>query len=223
MNKRLSRFARDWKSYVGMVAGLSSGLTAFTDALDKARGAFAGLRGLPPETRWLAALVLGGLALLALATALSRRSLLLRPERFVVSADEPDHLVGREQEIKALCTECERHHLVFLVGESGAGKSALVRSGVVPRYQAPDGEQVFVPVLVDLSAVAWHNGLRKALATSISALSDEERQALGIEQAIEPETIFDSLGRLPGSPGRRLLIIPGRGRAVENARPSPLW
>ena len=58
-------------------------------------------------------------------------SRLLQPDRFSIRAEERRHLKGREDEINELSDLCEHQLLVFLEGESGAGKSALARAGLV--------------------------------------------------------------------------------------------
>ncbi len=89
------------------------------------------------EARWVVVAVLAVGAAILLYAALSRHSVLRKPERFLVSADNPKYLVGREEHILALTDECEHASLLFLIGESGTGKSALVRAGMLPQLRAP--------------------------------------------------------------------------------------
>ena len=51
-------------------------------------------------------------------------------------ADEADLFFGREQHVDALLTRLSSSHFVAVVGESGAGKSSLVRAGLLPALQA---------------------------------------------------------------------------------------
>lgn len=204
----MSRLAKDWKLYVGVVAGLSSALAALTDFATQLGTAVTGLRDLPPETRWVAAAALLVLAIIALVAALSRRSRLLQHDRFIISADDPNHLVGREENIRALVNECREHTLVFLVGESGAGKSALVRSGLLPRLQKDaGGPRALLPVLVDLSSAGWQGGLRSALAQAMLDLPEAELGELGISAPFEREAVFAALRGRPEQPKRQLLVI----------------
>ena len=89
------------------------------------------------EARWVVVAVLAVGAAILLYATLSRHSVLRKPERFLVSADNPKYLVGREEHILALTDECEHASLLFLIGESGTGKSALVRAGMLPQLRAP--------------------------------------------------------------------------------------
>jgi WD40 repeat protein len=51
-------------------------------------------------------------------------------------ADEADLFFGREQHVDALLKRLSGSHFVAVVGESGAGKSSLVRAGLLPALQA---------------------------------------------------------------------------------------
>jgi conflict system STAND superfamily ATPase len=182
MSPRLQRLTTDWKTYTGVIAGAVAGLSVATELLDKLAKAVAGVANLPPEMKWLATGLLAALSVLALVAVLGRRSILLRPERLVISADDPKHLVGRDEEVKALARECERNALVFLQGESGAGKSALVLGGLLPHYQATraDSEAArLLPIRIDASPLAWDNGLRIELARALRDVSADEQARLG--------------------------------------------
>ncbi len=149
------------------------------------------------------------LSVLALASALGRRSTLLRPERFVISADDPAHLVGRDEEVKALAKACEHNALVFLQGESGAGKSALVQGGLLPHYQAArTANEVprLLPVRIDASPLSWDMGLRTGLARPIGGLSADERTQLGAAAPLGSDDPFTWLAGLPVNAPRRVLL-----------------
>jgi WD40 repeat protein len=51
-------------------------------------------------------------------------------------ADEADVFFGREDHVDALLERLSRSHFVAVVGESGAGKSSLVRAGLLPSLDA---------------------------------------------------------------------------------------
>src|SRR5918996_92071 len=94
---------------------------------------------LPPITWYLAPVLLLAVGMFALRDGLARRSRLLRPEALLLKADNPRHLKGREEDIDRLSALCYEYQQVNLVGESGAGKSALIQAGLVPRLQAERG------------------------------------------------------------------------------------
>jgi WD40 repeat protein len=50
--------------------------------------------------------------------------------------DEADLFFGREEHVDALLTRLSASHFVAVVGESGAGKSSLVRAGLLPALEA---------------------------------------------------------------------------------------
>jgi membrane protein implicated in regulation of membrane protease activity len=125
VNPRLQKLASDWKTYVALVAAAATAMSAFTDLVSKAADTVAGLKSLSPEARWLVAAVFLVLTIVFLLAALSRRSVLLEPKRFLLSSENPEHLVGREEEVAHLARQCSRHSMVFLTGDSGTGKSAL--------------------------------------------------------------------------------------------------
>jgi len=211
MSPRLQRLATDWKTALaGLGIAVSAGLAAATELVNKLALAIAGVKDLPSEAKWLAAALLAALAVLALVSALGRRSTLLRPERFVISADDPEHLVGRDDEVKALAKACEQNALVFLQGESGAGKSALVQGGLLPQYQATRaGNEAaqLLPIRIDASPLAWDNGLRIELARAIRGLSADERAQLGAATAVDSDDAFPWLSALPLHASRQMLLV----------------
>lgn len=78
-----------------------------------------------------------GLLLLvfALYIRFSKSSRLLLVEALQIDPDNPAHLIGHSDKIDQLQQVCQNGFLVNLVGESGAGKGALVRSGLVPTLE----------------------------------------------------------------------------------------
>ena len=149
--------------------------------------------------------------MLALVAVLGRRSILLRPERFVISADDPEHLVGRDEEVKALAKACEQNALVFLQGESGTGKSALVLGGLLPHYQASrTGNEAarLLPIRIDASPLSWDNDLRVEVARALRDVSAEEQVRLGATAGPGSGDPFSWLTALPiDAPCQVLLVL----------------
>jgi hypothetical protein len=169
-------------------------------------------QNLPEPFRWTFAALLFLIALFLLGASLRRRSVLVRPERFLLSADDPEHLVGREQEIRELAGECARHPLVWLLGESGSGKSALVKAGLIPWFKSEipprHGASRLVPLLLDASALRWDSGIRDALTDAlIAAFRASDNTAPAILASLEEGKPFDWLSGVlrPGAP--EILII----------------
>ncbi|MGH8568845.1 MAG: hypothetical protein ACREXU_12740, partial [Gammaproteobacteria bacterium] len=212
MSPRLQRLATDWWNTLAvLVTGAGAVLTLATEIPDKLANAVAGVANLPPAAKWVLAVLFAGLSVLALVSAFGRRSTLLRPERFVISADDPEHLVGRDEEVKALAKACEQNALVFLQGESGAGKSALVLGGLLPHCQATRaGSEAprLLPICIDASPVAWDKGLRIELARSLRDVSAEEQEWLGATAPLGSDDPFPWLSALPvHAPCQVLLVL----------------
>ena len=94
MNPRLQKLTSDWKTYVALLAGAGAAFSAFTELVKKVTEGISALKGLPTEFKWVVAVVLGAVAAFLLIGALSRKSKLIEPKRFLISADDPNHLVG---------------------------------------------------------------------------------------------------------------------------------
>lgn len=153
--------------------------------------------------------LLGALFLLGswflLRPLLLPRSRLLQPERFVIRAEERRHLKGREDEIKTLSDLCEHQPLVFLEGESGAGKSALARAGLIDESER---RKRLHPIYVDLSEAGWEERLRALVCQEVwRSLSDAERSILELKAPPPPEAVFSLLAGLASRLGRTPLLI----------------
>ncbi len=98
----------------------------------------------------------------------------------------PGHLSGRSDDIRRLSGAVVTHPLVFLTGESGSGKSALVRCGLIPALQRHPGatlKQSILPIYLDSYPVDWEDGLRQRLADAVWQWledDDEQRKRLSI-------------------------------------------
>ncbi len=211
MSPRLQKLATDWKTYLALLTAAGAASSLLTDVVKKATETFSVLKGLPPEARWLVAGVFLVLTVIFLVGALSRRSILLEPKRFLLSSENPEHLAGREEEVEHLARQCRRHSLVFLEGVSGSGKSSLVRAGLVPAFLHQDGPglsgSVFVPLVIDLSGLGWQRSLATALSRGLAGMPEDSWKALGGGERPTPEGVFPWLAERPASAARRLLLI----------------
>jgi conflict system STAND superfamily ATPase len=204
-----------WQAYAAIAAFISTVLTALADHLDKLPGALKWWHELPTTAK----IVFGAFVLLVgiglLVSALSRRSMLLRRERFDLQPDNPGHLAGRAEDISRIASFCEACPLVFLLGESGAGKSALVQAGLLPHFldqgRKPRDGCRLVPIRLDASALDWERGLRVELARSLRTLSADALKMLGVAESPaalpKADEVFSWLERLPEEAPCRLLII----------------
>src|SRR5271166_2717450 len=111
---------------VGSLAALLHALAAVSKTAEELATSF-GLRG-PTSQAAVIVVALVGIWLVYLGSR--RRSRLLRPEALNLHVDDLGYLPGRAGDLLKLASLCRDRSLVFLVGESGAGKSALVRAGL---------------------------------------------------------------------------------------------
>ena len=138
---------------------------------------------------------------------LTERSSLRRPEALWLRADRPDHLIGREGDVERLTKLCKDFRLIFLVGESGAGKSALLQSGLVPSW-AESKSSSFLPIYLDVWGEDWEQGPRQSLCDCVwKALSAKDREILTLKEAARPEELVALLGTLSASLHRTPVIL----------------
>jgi hypothetical protein len=167
------------KTIGGSLAVLTSMFTAiaqFNDTLRKAIDSLGPLAELPITIWLLVAAILLIAGVLTLRDGLARRSRLLQPEALLLKADNPAHLRGRSEDIERLSTLCYEYQQVHLVGESGAGKSALVQAGLCPALRA---DARLFPIYLDVWGQDWQEGPRTALTYALwEALSERDREIL---------------------------------------------
>ena len=109
--------------------------------------------------------------------ALSKKSKLLRVERFDLRVRKADELLGRDEDVANLKGLIEGSSLVLVDGESGCGKSSLIAYGLVPKLKE-DGSMF--PVLVGSYGGNWDLGLAGKIFEAIwSGLSKEDREKIG--------------------------------------------
>lgn len=180
--------------------------TATDKLLEVIPATVKGLVETAPWVRWAFLGVLVVLGLWMLRVALARRSRLLQPERFIIRNDEPRFLKGREDEVRELRELCETRSLVFLEGESGSGKSALVKAGLKPACL--DSKRL-LPVYVDLAGADWEDRLASQVAREFwHALSTDQRAALKLP--VPPATdarLWASLVAVPAKVGLQVLLV----------------
>ena len=107
----------------------------------------------------------------------ARGSRLADPDALRLNPESLDKLVGRDDDLTKLRNALTQP-LVFLVGESGCGKSALLRIGI---EKNPQFNSHFLPLYIDMSVQDWEGSLVRALRdTFIRALPTDSsfRQVL---------------------------------------------
>ncbi|MEO1528026.1 MAG: hypothetical protein AAFX06_21555 [Planctomycetota bacterium] len=206
---RLRQFLQDWKTYAGMLSGAGAVALNWIDGFDD----------LPAPLKWLSICGLAFVTLWALLSSMSRKSTMLRPDRFLITTEKPEELVGRETDLADLLRQCEASRLVFMPGESGSGKSALAKAGLVAKLKSNSAN--LLPVYIDASLLEWRDGLATALTTELLRLSEDELVAIGVgpktgdeqasqDKSLERPTVASLstwLETLPTAAPRKLLIV----------------
>jgi hypothetical protein len=141
-----------------------------------------------------------GLAAALLAIGLLQRDRLLRwlaPRSSLKDASSLNigrkYLEGRDDDIENILDRLADWSLVFLIGESGTGKSSLLERGLLPRLRQ---DPTRLAIFLDTWGADWIEGPREALARALSSLLDSQlREKLGVAGGISPGAIMPLLGR----------------------------
>ena len=192
-----------------------------------------------------AVLLLSGVSLLwrMLQRRLQPRSRFSKPSALNIGKK---YLIGRDDDIASLISRLHAAPLVFLIGESGAGKTALLRLGLLPQLSTA-ANHPFLPVYLDHWGSDWADGPQQALALELSRalefLDTADRERVGLQgplhgdQALAVvERLYDELGRIPiflfdqfddYHTQHRARFIRGRQRRVLRAdqltQENPFW
>jgi hypothetical protein len=142
------------------------------------------------------------------------RSRLLVPNAFplpeisgnnvIFEAAEPDEtlLFGRTREVRDVVQAVHSHSLMFLYGESGSGKSSLLKLGVARELKRSSG---WIPIYIDTWGQDWVRGPRISLANATEfALRS---LALSREQPVNAGNVFPRLPGLRKITGRQPVLI----------------
>lgn len=133
---------------------------------------------------------------------LNPRSTVVRRDAFHIGRK---YLLGREADIERLLRTLAEWPLVFLVGESGAGKSSLLERGVLPRLKEVPGQ---FPLLINSWGPDWVEGPREALAQALEAALDEPlRKLLGVKGPVVPGDALAVVGRLRSKATRTPILL----------------
>ena len=158
-----------------------------------------------PVLGWAAVAAILCLGIWQLVVWRQKRSELVRPEALRLERDNPEHLVGREDDMAALEQKCRGHVLVFLEGESGSGKSALVRAGLLPRLR---GSGQLLPLVVSIWGTDWERGPQRELADELWARLDAgQREKLEAQRPARTEALAQALRAMRGAIGVTPLLV----------------
>jgi len=185
---------------VTAVSGVLLALTNLNDSLRRARDS---LLSVPANVAWAVAIAL----LLASAVAITTTAKRSRPGRrdaFRLRPDRVEHLHGREDDIDRIIRLLHDNQQVNLIGESGAGKSALLRSGVIPRLV----DSHLIAIYLDVLGKDWIRGPESALRVALAAVPHLRDSASLREASLHAATS-----------GHRILLIFDQFDDYESAHP----
>jgi hypothetical protein len=165
---------------VTAIAGLFAAINGLYDKIRNSVAIFAGFEKWQLGAVALALLAFGGWLI---RLSHRRRSVLLRPDTLRLERNNPTHLFGRADDVDQLARLCREEPLVFLEGESGAGKSALLQAGLVPALK---DHPSLLPVYIEsLVGSDWEQDPRVLLAAALwSALDEASRRVLELTQRL---------------------------------------
>jgi hypothetical protein len=197
--KKLIDILNEWKSLALLLSGF---LTAIVDVYNQL---FKGGGAATPWPPYLVSIVLIGLALFfSLRSRNASVSRLIDPEALKLDPQSPDQLIGRRDDLRRLLNAAS-NSMVFLVGESGCGKSALLRAGVC---RDEDFKKRFLPIYIDMSALDWEAGPLRALREEFSrSLPAEDAARNAISASSKAETFWSVFSEYNRRSGRRPLLL----------------
>jgi hypothetical protein len=115
---------------------------------------------------------------------------------------EETMLFGRKKETRDVVRAIQERSLTFLYGESGSGKSSLLKLGVA-RELKQSGR--WIPIYVDTWGQDWAQGPQASLADA----TEFALRALGLSdgEAVSSANIFSRLSKLRSVTGRRPVLL----------------
>lgn len=131
-------------------------------------------------------------------------SRLVDPDALKLDPQSPEQLVGRREDLDKLLKALS-NPLVFLVSESGCGKSALLRAGVA---QGPPFLQRFLPIYIDMSVLDWEDGPLRAVREGFTqALPNDDPTRGKIDARATPRQYAEVFSEYYRRTQRRPLLL----------------
>jgi hypothetical protein len=197
--EKLGKLIDQWK---GLLAGIAALLVAIV-------GVHKALTDLDLRTwSWpeiaVAAVSIALLTIITLRTRTAHVSRLVDPDALKLDPQSPDQLVGRRDDLDKLLRALA-NPLVFLVSESGCGKSALLRAGVA---QGPAFRQRFLPIYIDMSVLDWEDGPLRAVREGFAqALPVDDPARARLDARANPRQYAETFGDYYRRTQRRPLLL----------------
>lgn len=110
--------------------------------------------------------------------------------------------VGRESEIRRLLDVLAEQSLVFLVGDSGSGKTSLINAGVLPTLQRPP-QTAYSPQLI----MRPRNSPLSAFAEALTGRNPAETEQIYTSLKSDPRAVVEVLNQKGCSAERKALLV----------------
>jgi conflict system STAND superfamily ATPase len=130
-------------------------------------------------------------------------SRLLDPEALKLDPRSPEQLIGRREDLDKLLNALA-NPLVFLVSESGCGKSALMRAGVA---QGAAFTARFLPIYIDMSVLDWEDGPLRAVREGFATLPADDPARTRLDARSGPKAYAEAFGEYQKRTLRRPLLL----------------
>ena len=201
---RLHDITRFIERFEGAITALLLGLAAIIGTTTKL---FEVLHS-PAEWSWPEYTFAAGAVIILLVLVARARgrhvSILRDPEALKLDPRSPDQLIGRAEDLRKLLNTLD-NRLVFLVSESGCGKSALLRAGIEPN---PDFTGRFLPLYLDMSALDWEEGPLRALRDGFArVLPADDPARARLDARSTPRVYAETFADYHKRSMRRLLLM----------------
>jgi hypothetical protein len=217
-----------------LVLGILTALVAIVGGATNLLDQITAFQKFGPWVPWLIYVALFALGIWLLYQRGTHRSRLLKPDALRLDRDNAYHLVGRVEDIDNLLQQCLAKPIVFLEGESGSGKSALVRAGLLPKLK--DEKSLLPLMLSDRWVDEWDRSplqaLKSVLIATCAAGSDTSaKPSSGQLQSLRRlSTLADveqELTRLNDEAMRPLIIFDQfddyQARNLKRFLPNKIW
>ena len=199
------RITNRMAAMIGLFSGVTALVNSVFDLFGKLGEKWEILQQLPWWSQWAVSALLVIIAFYLIRVGFASKSRLLRPERFLIQPDEPRFLKGREREVQELGQLCDREPLVFLDGESGCGKSALVCAGLLPWCESDPARPL--PLRIDLSGAPWDSDIADLLGRTLWIEQGNLCRELEFKQYPQADAAFQVITQIGARTARVPLLI----------------
>ncbi len=204
--KRIEELVRGATQFLLAIGAFLAAVGGGAEWLQKVLDGLIGTRAALLASWFIPAVTAIGLVAWGASTT-RKRSTLKNNAAFDLHVNGREQLFGRENDVRNLLEAISVKRIVFLTGDSGAGKSALVAAGLIPDIMR---QGRMLPILVSRYGSDWVQGpLQETSFALWESLSPDERELLGLKQRQAPSSvscdsarawlaaIHDKLGRIP--------------------------